>query len=499
MTAGSTTIRWEHGEDGVVVLTLDDPSQSANTMNDAYLASMGATLDRLEAERDAIAGVIVTSAKKTFFAGGDLNDLLAVTPAELERFSGWLREAKGQLRRLETLGRPVVAAINGTAFGGGLEIALATHHRVVVDDPRLRIGLPEVTLGLLPGGGGVVRTVRMLGVEAALVHVLLPGTAHRPADALRLGLINELVDSQEQLLPAARAWIAGPGAAACAAVQPCDAPGCTAGAAACAAVQPWDAPGYVLPGGTAWAPPVGWAVDGLPEALRLQLLGGRFPAPRAIVAAAVEGAAAADFDAASEIEGRHFVDLVVGDTAKRMIQAFFFDRQRLASQARAKGHDPEAAAARRRALGERLTQALRAEAATLRLAGVPAAAIERAAALAGFTGPALTALGDGGSAGAEPAALPADTALTALGDGGSAGAELAALAPETELSREQIEARLLRRLADEAAAALQDGAAATAEEANAASIDGAGYPGWTGGALRYREQMQSARTAPYAR
>jgi len=168
-----STIRYERGDDGVVVLVLDDPNQSANTMNADYAASIRATVDRLEAERDSIAGVVITSAKKTFFAGGDLHDLKKVTPQNAAEFAGFVREGKAVLRRLETLGKPVVAAINGAALGGGFEIALACHHRIVVDDPKAVVGFPEVQLGLLPGAGGVVRSVRMLGIVDALTQLLL--------------------------------------------------------------------------------------------------------------------------------------------------------------------------------------------------------------------------------------------------------------------------------------------------------------------------------------
>ncbi|WP_416903643.1 enoyl-CoA hydratase-related protein [Micromonospora echinospora] len=147
------TIRWEHGDDGVVLLTLDHPGRSANVMNAEFGASLTATVDRLEAERDRIAGVIVTSAKKTFFAGGDLDALLRLTPADAEASEADTRQLKNAVRRLETLGRPVVAAINGSALGGGLELALGCHHRIVRDDPAIEIGFPEVTLGLLPGCG----------------------------------------------------------------------------------------------------------------------------------------------------------------------------------------------------------------------------------------------------------------------------------------------------------------------------------------------------------
>ena len=208
MSAESTTIRWEQDSDGVVILTLDDPNQSANTMNAAYAASIRATVDRLEAEKDAITGVIITSAKKTFFAGGDLNDLKQATKENADEIARFVRDGKAVLRRLETLGKPVVAAINGAALGGGLEIALACHYRIVVDDPKAVVGFPEVQLGLLPGAGGVVRTVRMLGIVNALMQLLLQGQRLRPAKALEVGVVNEVVPTRDDLIPAAKKWIA---------------------------------------------------------------------------------------------------------------------------------------------------------------------------------------------------------------------------------------------------------------------------------------------------
>ena len=149
------TIRWESDADGIVVLTLDDPQQQANTMNLRYQASMDAILQRLEAERDNITGVVLTSEKKTFFAGGDLRELIQARPGDAESVGATTANVKKQLRRLETLGKPVVAALNGTALGGGLEIALACHHRIALNNPKARFGFPEVSLGLLPGAGGV--------------------------------------------------------------------------------------------------------------------------------------------------------------------------------------------------------------------------------------------------------------------------------------------------------------------------------------------------------
>jgi 3-hydroxyacyl-CoA dehydrogenase/enoyl-CoA hydratase/3-hydroxybutyryl-CoA epimerase len=303
------TIKWEQDEDGIVVLTLDDPNQSANTMNRDYGESIVATVERLESEKDSITGVVITSAKKTFFAGGDLNDLRAAGKDDAPQWAEMVRAGKAQLRRLETLGKPVVAAINGAALGGGLEICLACHHRVALDDPKVKLGFPEVKLGLLPGAGGVVRSVRMFGIVDALMNLLMQGQEVRPAKALEMGLVDEVVATRDELVPAAKAWIEA---------QPADEP----------TVQPWDVKGYKMPGGTPANPKLAMNLPAFPANLRKQLKGANYPAPHHIMAAAVEGAQV-DFDNASEIEGRYFVDLVTSQVAKNMIQAFFFDLQRV--------------------------------------------------------------------------------------------------------------------------------------------------------------------------
>src|SRR3954467_8052008 len=221
----ANTIRWEQDSDGIVTLILDDPNQSAKTMNADYGESIRATVDRLEAEKDSIAGVVITSAKKTFFAGGDLNDLKKVTPETADEFAGFVRDGKAVLRRLETLGKPVVAAINGAALGGGFEIALACHHRIVVDDPKAVVGFPEVQLGLLPGAGGVVRTVRLLGIVDALMQLLLQGQRLKPAKASELGVVDEIVGSVDELVPAAKKWISEKAGGDEVVVQPWDVKG----------------------------------------------------------------------------------------------------------------------------------------------------------------------------------------------------------------------------------------------------------------------------------
>lgn len=299
-----TAIRWEKDADNIVTLILDDPNQSANTMNALYGKSMQTTVARLEEEIADIAGVIITSAKKTFFAGGDLRDLLKVTKENAAEFTEGLNELNRQLRVLETLGKPVVAALNGTALGGGLEIALACHYRVAINDPKTKLGLPEVKLGLLPGGGGVTRMVRMLGIQNALMNVLLQGTEMTPEKAKAQGIVDELATDRDDMLAKARAWIqANPK------VQ-----------------QPWDVKGYKIPGGDPKNPKLAMNLPAFPANLKKQLKGANYPAPLAIMSAAVEGAQV-DFDNARKIEGRYFTSLVCGDVSKNMVTAFFFNLQ----------------------------------------------------------------------------------------------------------------------------------------------------------------------------
>ncbi|MFB8004047.1 enoyl-CoA hydratase-related protein [Nocardia sp. NPDC056000] len=308
MTAYSP-IRWDRRADGIVLLTLDDPLRSANTMNTAFAAALSDTVDRLYREHDAVTGVVITSAKQTFFAGGDLREIRDLPSEPGAERPGLL--AKTQLRRLEQLGRPVVSAIAGAALGGGLELALATHHRIVVDAVDIELGLPEVTLGLLPAGGGIVRTVRRLGVRAALEDVLLPGTRFTPRQALARGLIDQLVGATERLLPQAIRWIhANPDA-----------------------TQPWDRPGHRIPGDAVTA------VE-LAALVRRYTGGAPYTAPHHITAAAAEGALF-DFDTACAIEDHHAERVSTGTVAKNMIHLTFFDprevrslRPRLAGQPR---------------------------------------------------------------------------------------------------------------------------------------------------------------------
>ncbi|GJF16362.1 fatty oxidation protein FadB [Mycolicibacterium cyprinidarum] len=301
------TIQWDKDADGIVTLTLDDPTGSANVMNEHYQESMHNAVERIVAEKDSVTGIVIASAKKTFFAGGDLKGMIGLGPENAGEAFAMVEAVKRDLRALETLGKPVVAAINGAALGGGLEIALACHHRIAADVKGSQIGLPEVTLGLLPGGGGVTRTVRMFGIQKAFMEILSQGTRFKPAKAKEVGLVDELVDSVEELVPAAKAWIkANPDSH----------------------TQPWDAKGYKMPGGSPSSPGLASILPSFPALLKKQLKGAPMPAPRAILNAAVEGAQV-DFDTASRIESRYFTTLVTGQVAKNMIQAFFLDLQHI--------------------------------------------------------------------------------------------------------------------------------------------------------------------------
>lgn len=295
-----TAVRYEKDDQNIVTLTLDNPGVSANIMNADYREGMTAAINRLVEEKDDIAGVIITSAKKTFFAGGDLKELIAIDAEHAEEFSRMAAEQiTGPLRTLETLGKPVVAAINGTALGGGFEICLACHHRVVINDNRIQLGLPEVKLGLLPGGGGVVRMTRLLGLEGALPF-LAEGKLLRPAKALDAGLVHALADDADQLIELAKAYITSNPQSA----------------------QPYDQKGYKVPGGKPSHPGMAMKLPIAPSLLR-QNTKGAYPAPEAIMSAAVESLQV-DFETAQKIESRYFLGLVLNPITKSMINTFWF-------------------------------------------------------------------------------------------------------------------------------------------------------------------------------
>lgn len=334
-----TPIRSDTDSDGIVTLTLDEPTGPVNLMNHEFEHRLHEVVNELEVNRDSITGVIIASAKRTFFAGGDLDGIMAYRPEDREANEARDIALKHDLRRLETLGKPVVACINGAAIGGGLEIALAAHRRIASDEPRTRIGLPEVTIGLLPGAGGIVRTTRMLGLVPALTEVILSGKRFTVHEAKQLGLVDEIVPTADHLTAAARAFIAAHPTAA----------------------QPWDRPGFELPGGLPDDLSFEGVRDLLPAEMQQQVNDPWLPAAGRALAAAVEGAAV-DIDEASAIETRHFVWLATDQVSKNLIKSRFYDQAAVAKS--------KVSPAAIEQFASRLNQVRQSEAEALRVEGV---------------------------------------------------------------------------------------------------------------------------------
>ncbi|MCR9124770.1 MAG: 3-hydroxyacyl-CoA dehydrogenase NAD-binding domain-containing protein [Rhodobacteraceae bacterium] len=297
--------RYEKDADGIVTVTMDMSGQSANTMNARYVPAMDETLNRLRAETD-LTGVIFASAKKTFFAGGDLHLLLGIDHADAQTLD-YVEQNKRPYREIERLPVPVVAAINGAALGGGYELCLACNHRVILDVPQAVVGLPEVTLGLLPGAGGVVRLTALLGLEAALPF-LTEGRQLGPRAALAAGLVDQVVAAPDGLIAAARAWIlANPDSH----------------------TQPWDRKGFRYPGGDAAHPRVR-QVATMGAAVLVSKTRGLLPAPARIMDVAVNSMRMG-FDSALRNESRGLCALLPTPEAKAAITTFFFGMQKIKS------------------------------------------------------------------------------------------------------------------------------------------------------------------------
>ena len=276
--------------DNIVTVNMDMDGP-VNIMSDAYTGFMEETITRLETEKESLTGVIITSAKSTFFAGGDLRRIYGLRPSQSKAFFKALEEKKGFLRRLEKLGKPVVAAINGTALGGGFEICLACSHRMAIDNPKTLLGFPEVSLGVMPGAGGVVRMVHMLGLKQALPY-LMEGTIISSVDALEAGMIDELATDKDALLTKACDWIkANPKVS-----------------------KPWDQKGYKIPGG-------GYNDASVRRFIALSIpklskqSQERLPGPEMILDVAAN-ATRVNFDTALRIESRGLTTLVMTPQAK---------------------------------------------------------------------------------------------------------------------------------------------------------------------------------------
>jgi 3-hydroxyacyl-CoA dehydrogenase/enoyl-CoA hydratase/3-hydroxybutyryl-CoA epimerase len=290
-------------EDGIALVTMDSPGRSMNVFAPEVESELAEVAQRLVAD-PAVKGVVVTSGKSSFIAGYDLTEFLRSFGPELtaqqacDRFAGGLPPI---LRSIETSGKPWVAAINGLALGGGFELCLACHYRVMADDPKCFVGLPEVKVGLLPGGGGTQRMPRLIGVAASLPY-LLEGGNIGAQEAKKLGLVHEVVPPAE-LIAAAKRWLrSSPNA-----------------------VQPWDQKGFRVPGGAGFASPaVAQTFTGATALVAKKTLH-NYPAPAAILSCVYEGTIV-PIDMGLQIEARHFAQLVTGPVSRNLIRTMFVNK-----------------------------------------------------------------------------------------------------------------------------------------------------------------------------
>lgn len=291
-------------DSGIATLTIDQPDSQVNVMDQHFIDSLEHHLLRIFAD-DAIRAVILTSAKSSFIAGADLNTLEKTLnePVDATTLYQKCLAFSMLLRRIETCGKPFVAALNGPALGGGFELALACHGRIAADTPALKVGLPEVGVGLLPGAGGTQRYLRMLGVQAAL-PLLLQGKQLTATSALKQGLVDKVCPS-EQLLSHARAWLN-------------DNP---------QALQPWDMPGFTIPGGQDPSTPALAQLFMATSANLSATTFGNMPAPFAITSCLYEGMQL-PMDKALAVECKQFVRLNIDPVAGNMVRTGFINKTR---------------------------------------------------------------------------------------------------------------------------------------------------------------------------
>ncbi len=281
--------------DGVATITWNMTDRSMNVLNDGSIAAFKEAVTTAIADK-AVKGVIVASAKPDFVAGADLINLFK--DVEPETMFGFSMNLQKLFRDIEKAGKPFVAAIPGTALGGGLEICLACHRRIAADNPKALIGLPEVTIGLLPGAGGTQRLPRLIGVRNAL-PMLLEGRKVDVKTALGMGILDEVVPAAE-LLSRAKAWILADGAANCA--------------------KPWDQKGYRMK--DAAMTPAGAQTFTAGNAMLRAKTQGNYPAAQHIMSCVYEGSLV-DIDTALRIESRYFIACARSDAARNMIRSLF--------------------------------------------------------------------------------------------------------------------------------------------------------------------------------
>ena len=294
------TLRYELDADGIATITFDAPGSPVNTMTREWQLDLAEAAAQLVRDNARIKGVLLASAKSTFFAGAALKHVMTLTAEDAAPGFAEIQAMKASFRSIETMGRPVVALLNGAALGGGWEVALIGHARFSLDDPTIQFGTPEVTLGLIPGATGITKTVRKLGLVAAQPY-LLEGKLFGPREAVELGWVDGLGADMADLRARAIEWIG----------------------ANRDAKQPWERRDYKMPGGSPTSPNVAAGLAVAP-AMLLQKTRGLYPAAEAILEVMVEGALV-DYDTATRIESRKLAKIMVGQNAKNMINAFFFD------------------------------------------------------------------------------------------------------------------------------------------------------------------------------
>ena len=282
-------------DNGIITVTIDQADRKMNVIGDGFTDSFATMTDSFINDASA-KGLILTSGKETFVVGADIDQLASIQTAE-QAFE-LVEDLKGSLRKLETSGKPVVAAMTGAALGGGLELALACHYRIAIDSPKTKLGLPEVKLGLLPGGGGTQRLPRLVGIQKAL-ELMTQGKELRPAAAKDMGLIDAVATDKVDMLAQAKAWIiANP-----------------------KAQQPWDKKGFKIPGGDSKNPKV-VQVFSIAPAMANQKSHGNYPAITHIMSCVFEGCMV-DIDTGLEVESRYFVACVLSAESKNLINTLW--------------------------------------------------------------------------------------------------------------------------------------------------------------------------------
>ncbi|MBI3095141.1 MAG: enoyl-CoA hydratase/isomerase family protein [Rhodocyclales bacterium] len=296
--------------EGIATVEFDYPGKSQNILNAKSMGAYAEAMRKALAD-PAVKGIVVASAKQDFIAGGDLAELAGATDAAA--FHAAINDWHKLMRGIELGGKPVAAALNGTTLGGGMEVALACHHRVAADNPKARFGFPEVTLGLLPGAGGTQRLPRLTGMQAA-APLLMEGKRIKTAEALKIGMIHAVVKVGAERT-AARQWVMD------------------AVASGAKPLQPWDAKGFKIPGGGPNTPG-GMQMLMAANAMLREKTYDNYPAPKHILSCVYEGLST-NLDTGLAIEARYFTNLVMSPVSKNMIRSLFFgmqDANKLASR-----------------------------------------------------------------------------------------------------------------------------------------------------------------------